>query len=61
VIFADRAGPGRGIGVGLAVWDAAAAVVHRNPREMLVSMPVGFPPFQDLHLDSLLDLVSPMG
>ena len=30
VIFADRAGAGRGIGSGLAVWNTAGRVVHRD-------------------------------
>ena len=49
MILADRLGAGGCVGVGFAILNAAADVMHGKPRIMGLSMPVELSDFQGLH------------
>lgn len=62
MVLADRLGAGRRVWTGLAIWNAAADVVHGVvPRVMRFSMPLGSTDFQGLFSRSHLDLSCFMG
>lgn len=51
MVLAQGLGPGRRVGVGLAVWCAAVDVMHGMPRVVSLSMPDGASQFQPAGFD----------